>query len=117
MRQFDGGATRHSDAGKLNYEAALSPHVLTRYVQYLDEHRTQADGKLRPFDNWQQGIPLDVYMESELRHVWDQWELHRSGGATSKEMEDDLCAVLFNAMGYLFELLKEKALKLPQDLS
>lgn len=113
MRQFDTGATRHTDAGKLDFEGFLSPHVLKRYAEYLDEHRTQADGKLRASDNWQQGIPLDVYMKSQLRHTFDQWGMHRERDFDSnpedfKDLEDTVCAVMFNAMGYLFEILKDR---------
>ena len=109
MRHFDSGATRHTDEGKLDYEGFLSPHVLKRYAEYMNDHRTQADDKVRGSDDWQQGIPLDVYMKSQLRHTFDQWEMHRRGDATTKEMEDTLCAVMFNVQGYLFAILKEKA--------
>jgi len=109
MRQFDTGATRNSIEGKLSYFRALSPAVLRRYVQYLDKHRTQADGNLRDFDNWKRGIPKDIYMDSLLRHVHDTWLMflgHASSGQ-SCGMEDLLCAILFNASGLLFELLVE----------
>lgn len=115
MRQFESGATRHTDEGKLDYEGFLSPHVLKRYAEYLDEHRTQADGKLRDSDNWQQGIPLTVYMKSMLRHMMDVWGQHREENyappsALRKAHEDALCAVMFNVMGYLYEILKERNL-------
>lgn len=105
MRTFGTGATRDSDEDKLDFEGFLSPAVLTRYAEYLHKHRKQADGNLRASDNWQQGIPLDVYMKSGFRHFMDWWTRHRSdeGG---EETEEALCALMFNAMGYLHELLK-----------
>ncbi len=107
MRTFDSGATRHTDVDKFDYEGFLSPLVLERYAQYLHKHRTQADGKLRDSDNWQKGIPRDTYMKSAWRHLMAWWRKHR-GHETQEEIEDDICAVMFNTMGYLHELLKEK---------
>lgn len=108
MRTFETGATRDSDEDKLDFEGFLSPAVLTRYAEYLHKHRKQADGNLRASDNWQQGIPLNVYMKSGFRHFMDWWTKHR-GGEAGEEMEEALCALIFNAMGYLHELLKHKA--------
>ncbi len=113
MRTFESGATRDSDITKLDYEAFLSPLVLKRYAEYLNKHRVQADGKLRDSDNWQQGIPLKVYMKSMWRHFMDMWAAHRcimeGGGCTPDHQEEAICAVIFNASGYLHELLKEKS--------
>lgn len=100
MRKFDTGATRDSDSEKLDFEGFLSPIVLERYAQYMHKHRKQADGSLRDSDNWQKGIPKDVYMKSMWRHFFAVWKSHRSGSVS----KDDLCALLFNVMGYLHEL-------------
>lgn len=109
MRTFDTGATRDSDEGKLDYEGFFSPLVVERYAQYMHKHRKQSDGNLRDSDNWQKGIPLTAYMKSGWRHFVDWWFEHR--GLPSREgIEDALCGVLFNAMGYLHEILKKKAL-------
>ena len=109
MRTFDSGATRDTDTPKYDYEGFLSPIVLERFATYMHEHRRQADGELRASDNWQKGIPQEVYMKSLLRHVFDLWTHHRFPYADSpqgrKAMEDALCAILFNTMGYLFERL------------
>jgi hypothetical protein len=113
IRQFDSGATRDTDIGKLNYEGFLSPLVIERYAQYLHKHRVQSDGNLRDADNWQKGIPIKTYMEGKVRHGVFTWLLHRGFPAIDDKgnkvnLEDSLCAEIFNAMGYLFELLKEK---------
>ncbi len=109
MRTFGSGATRHTDVDKLDYEGFLSPLVIERYAQYLHKHRTQADGKLRDSDNWQKGIPRDTYMKSAWRHLMAWWRKHR-GHETQEKIEDDICAVMFNTMGYLHELLKDERL-------
>lgn len=105
MRKFESGATRDSDETKLDYEGFLSPLVLERFGQYMNKHRKQADGILRESDNWQKGIPLAAYMKSMWRHFFDVWKSHRSGG---DNQEEELCALMFNAQGYLHELLKIK---------
>jgi hypothetical protein len=107
MRRFKTGATRDNDICKLDYEGFFSPAVMKRYAEYLNKHRRQADGKLRESDNWQLGIPKDAYMKSLLRHIMDVWGEHR-GYNSENGIEDALCAVMFNAMGYLFEIVKER---------
>lgn len=109
---FDTGATRDTEAGKLDFEGFLSPQVLWQFAEYMDAHRVQPDGTTRPSDNWQKGIPLDAYMKSLLRHVMDLWLLHR--GHEVKRPEDGrevelveaLAACLFNIQGYWLELIK-----------
>jgi hypothetical protein len=116
MRVFESGATRDTSEGKLDYIKALSPIVLRRYLQYLDKHRVQADGKLRDFDNWKAGIPIDTYRSSSGRHFMDNWLL--SEGYTTEDnhgpvtdIEDVLCAELFNIMGRLHVIVKDRLIK------
>lgn len=107
IRKFETGATRNTDDGKLDFEGFLSPIVLERYAQYMHKHRVQADGSLRDSDNWQKGIPKTAYMKSGFRHFFDWWKEHR-GLKTKEGIEEALCALIFNASGYLFELLKNQ---------
>lgn len=107
MRQFESGATRDKNDGKFDYEGFLSPIVVEQYATYLHKHRIQADGGLRDADNWQKGIPKDVYIKSAFRHFIDVWKQHR-GYETEEVLEDALCGILFNIMGYLFEYLREE---------
>jgi len=104
MREFDSGATRDSDSAKFDYEGFLDPTVVERFGAYMDKHRRLADGSTRASDNWKRGIPLDAYIKSLWRHFRDVWAYHR--GDKSVNIEESLCAVLFNCMGYLFEVLK-----------
>jgi hypothetical protein len=105
IRQFDTGATRDTAENKADYEGFLSPLVIERYGQYMMKHQRQSDGSLRSSDNWQKGMPLDVYLKSAFRHFMDWWKEHRC--IPSKDgVEDALCALLFNVSGYLHELLK-----------
>lgn len=106
-RTFETGATRDSEDGKLDYDGFLSPLVLQRYAEYMHTHRQQPDGALRDSDNWQKGIPRTAYMKSGWRHFVSWWSLHR-GGTASESLEDALCALIFNASGYLHEHLKKQ---------
>ena len=104
-RVFKGGATRDTDVGKMDYEGFFSPIVLKRRAEYMHKHRQQSDGKFRESDNWQKGIPVDEYMKSMFRHFVDVWMEHR--GYDSREgIEEALCALVFNAEGYLYEILE-----------
>jgi len=110
MRNFGTGATRDTVKGKLSFIKALSPLVLKRYTEYIGKHRVQADGNIRDWDNWKKGIPVDVYMDSGGRHFLDAW-LHHDGypeEAVCDDIEDVLCAELFNTMGFLHELLVKR---------
>lgn len=108
MRTFESGATRDDDAGKLDYEGFLSPLVLRRYAEYLHQHRIQADGNLRDSDNWQRGIPVSVYMKSAWRHFLAWWTAHRGMRTDEPEIEDSICALIFNAAGYLHRRIEAK---------
>lgn len=112
IRKFESGATRDTAEGKLDYVKALCPLVLKRYVQYLDKHRKMPDGSMRDFDNWKQGIDEAVYHSSSGRHFFDTWLLTEGFTAEDNhgpvELEDALCAQLFNIMGRLHEILVEK---------
>jgi hypothetical protein len=105
LREFATGATRDLDDNKLDYEGFYSPLVVRRFAEYMHKNRLQKDGSLRSSDNWQKGIPRDAYMKSLFRHFMDVWTGHRAG----EVHEEELCAILFNVQGYLFEILKEKA--------
>ena len=109
IRQFTSGATRDQDTTKLDFEGFLSPLALTRFAAYMHEHRVQSDGTLRGSDNWQKGIPLESYMKSMWRHLITVWRHHREVPAADCESQEDaLCGVIFNAQGYLHEIMKAK---------
>lgn len=107
MREFGTGATRDLDDNKLDFEGFLSPLALERFAQYMHEHRRTANG-VRASDDWQKGIPLEVYIKSLLRHAHEVWKLHRIGYVDERQMEDALCGVWFNTQGYLLELIKKR---------
>ena len=110
MREFGTGATRDGADDKYDYEGFDSPLVTKRYAAYMHAHRKQADGTMRGSDNWQLGIPKEAYVKSLVRHMEDL-RLHWDGyvdEAVDQDFESVLCAVLFNAKGLLFEVLKEK---------
>lgn len=111
IRSFDSGANRDVDTSKYDYEGFLNPLALQAFGAYMHKHRRIADGSLRASDNWQKGIPQDVYMKSLVRHTVDLWAEHRGYAANSQacppigDKRELCCAIIFNAMGYLKELL------------
>ena len=114
IRKFKTGATRNVDNNKLDYEGFINPIVEHRFAQYMHKHRKQKDGSIRDSDNWQKGIPKDVYKKSLVRHTIDLWMLLRGGIPINPDdnqpcnIEDLLCAIKFNVNGLLLEILKEK---------
>lgn len=105
VREFSTGANRDVDTGKLDFEGFLSPLVMEEFARYMHKNRHLRDGTIRDSDNWQKGIPLDVYMKSAWRHFFTWWAQHRAGADVPVTVEH-LCALLFNVQGYLHELLK-----------
>jgi hypothetical protein len=108
-RVFSTGASRDTDTDKLDYEGFDSPLVKKRYAEYMNENRYLKDGTTRDSDNWQKGIPLDAYIKSLNRHFEDLHLIHRGYPDEARDdIEHALCGIIFNAKGYLFEILKEK---------
>jgi len=103
IRQFKSGATRDTAEGKLDWEGFISPVAMRRYAEYMNRHRTQADGSLRDSDNWQSGFPRRQTMKSLVRHAWDLWYEWRRG-KDEVVMVDLLCAVIFNVQSLLLEI-------------
>jgi len=117
VRTFSTGANRDVDTNKLDYEGFLSPLVLERYAQYMHSKRRLPDGTLRDSDNWQKGMPLDVYMKSMFRHFMDVWA-HNDGykEIAKEDVETALVGLLFNVQGYLHETLKAKRMSTSYSL-
>jgi hypothetical protein len=112
-RKFETGATRDTEQDKLDYEAFFSPLVLERRAKYMHAKRLMLDGSRRDGDNWQKGIPFEVYVKSAWRHFVEFWKLHRGLNAYDEkgaavDQETALCGLMFNLEGYLHELLKRK---------
>jgi len=112
IREWGTGATRSADAERDDPEGFLSPLAINRFNAYMSKHRHQADGGLRDSDNWQKGIPLTAYMKGMWRHFLHLWMRHRGwvvdDALAGEDIEEDLCAIIFNAQGYLHEILRER---------
>ena len=108
IRTFTSGATRNDDPDRLDFEGFISPAVIHRFGEYMHKHRFQTDGSLRDSDNWQRGIPKAQYVKSAWRHFLDWWAISRKAPVREQDVEEALCALMFNTMGYLHEILKEK---------
>lgn len=116
IRQFETGANRDTDTGKLDLEGFLSPLVIEAYAHYMHFNRYLSDGSLRDSDNWQKGIPSGVYMKSLWRHFFDLWKYYR-GYPIKDHVIFAGCGILFNTMGWLHEFLKENPEQIGEALS
>lgn len=113
VRKFETGATRDKDDNKYDYEAFFCPLVLERRAAYMHKNRFQLDGSVRSGDNWQKGIPLEAYAKSLARHHHQFHKLHRGYPTLDEkgnpvDLEEAICAAMFNLEGYLHELLKKR---------
>lgn len=106
VRKFKTGAFRDTDVQKLNYIGSLSPLVLRRFTQYMQEHNLKVGDLQRDEGNWKKGMPTQSYMKSKLRHIIDTWLTFE--GYENYDIEELLCAELFNVQGQLHNILVEK---------
>ena len=112
MREFETGASRSSESGRIDPEGYLNPLVLERFCDYMLKHQVTADGKLRSSDNWQKGIPTDRAIKGMWRHMLHLWTRHRGlpvkDPLAAADIEEDLCAIWFNVNVYLWELIRDR---------
>lgn len=104
VRTFETGATRDIDFAKYEYAGFLSPMVLEAFGAYMHECRKTPVG-LRKSDNWQLGIPLEVYSQSGMRHFMDLWKIQRGYSTDDGELGAAM-GLLFNVMGWVHERIK-----------
>lgn len=109
VRKFESGAIRDSNEDKLDFESTFDPLTMESFAKFIHKHNKLPDGSMRPEDNWQKGIPKKEYMKSLFRHFMQAWKIHRGHKAFDNHgevtMEDALNGIIFNARGYLFEIL------------
>lgn len=99
VREFETGATRDSNEGKIDYRAILSPQALEMFGRYMVKHTIASDGSKREQDNWKRGMPLECYIESFFRHTQ---ELHRAIEAGNREeITEALGGCFFNLQGMM----------------
>jgi len=119
IQTFESGATRTSEDGRLSYVRGLSPVVLRRYLQYLAKHRKQADGSMREFDNWKQGIPMRRSFDGLGRHFFTLWLLMEGldiyDDSGQEDIQDVLCAIMFNTMSMLYQELMQPRIIQPTE--
>lgn len=109
IREFNTGANRNAEDGKIDYEGHISPIVIESYGKFMHKNRYLKDGTYRDSDNWQKLFGDDHYgvcMKSMWRHFLSAWKAHR--GYKDEDIEDSLNAIIFNASAYLHKYLQEK---------
>lgn len=109
IRTFDTGATRDTAAGKFEYAGYLSPLFINAFGRYMNKHQQLPDGSRRACDNWQNGMPLEVYVQSAWRHFFDFWAIARGFDVEDEkgnlvEMSEAIMGLVFNLQGYWHEI-------------
>jgi hypothetical protein len=107
IKVFESGATRSPEPLE-DPEGFLSPFVIDRFNTYMAKHRVQTDGEIRASDNWQKGMPKRRYMRSMWRHFLQVWREWRDPHGYLDDLEEALCALMFNVQGMLLEVLIER---------
>ncbi len=101
-RGFSTGAVRDVNEEKGRYDL-ISPIMMERLAQLLQRGAVKYSSR-----NWEQGMPLSVYMDSGMRHLFKFLEGHRD--------EDHLVAAIWNLQALLhIEEMINRGL-LPKDL-
>jgi hypothetical protein len=113
IRKFETGAIRDGEGNKADIEGIFCPLVMRAYSKYLFSKIHMPDGSIRSMENWQKGIPIESYMKSKCRHDLDLKLLFRGYKAYDElgkevSLKEALCAIMFNTMGYLHEVLKKE---------
>lgn len=83
-RQFDTGAQRDRAKGKGRYDL-ISPIALQRLAVVLEKGALKYEDR-----NWEKGMPMSVFLDSGLRHLFQYLEGSRD--------EDHLGQAMFNVM-------------------
>jgi hypothetical protein len=86
-RKFVSGATRDLAIGKGRYDL-LPPTAIARVAR-----RYQEGGNIYGDRNWERGMPLHVFIDSALRHIF----LTLAGD----DQEDHMAAVVWNILGFM----------------
>lgn len=101
-RGFKTGAVRDVNTEKGRYEL-ISPIMIERLAKLLQRGAVKYASR-----NWEKGMPLSVYMDSGMRHLYKFLEGHRD--------EDHLVAAIWNLQALLhIEEMINRGL-LPKDL-
>lgn len=106
IRVFSSGANRDTAEGKYDYDGFLSPLVLEAFGAYMNFNRQLPDGSLRDSDNWQLGIPQQVYRKSFWRHAFDFWKAAR-GYPIKENILFAAMGIFFNVQGWMHEEIKK----------
>jgi len=101
-RGFKSGAVRDVASGKGRYDL-VSPIMIDRLAGLLERGAVKYNDR-----NWEKGMPLSVYMDSGMRHLYKFLEGNRD--------EDHLVAAIWNltALLHVEEMCKRKLL--PKEL-
>jgi len=97
ITEFETGAIRDSQDGKVDFVETISFTAHERYARYMT-------GKKKKYGtgNFKKGIPITSYEQSLLRHV-DKYFRNKYEGGQDELNEDHVAAMRFNVDGIMHE--------------
>lgn len=97
ITEFESGAIRDTQEGKVDFVETISFTAHHRYAKYMT-------GKKKKYGtgNFKKGIPIESYEQSLLRHV-DKYFRNKYEGGNDEPDEDHLAAIRFNADGIMHQ--------------
>ena len=97
ITQFNTGAIRDSQDGKVDFVETISFTAHERYARYMT-------GKKNKYGtgNFKKGIPIESYERSLLRHI-DKYFRNKYENGNDELNEDHLAAIRFNVDGIMHE--------------
>lgn len=97
ITQFDTGAVRDSQEGKVDFVETISFTAHERFARYMT-------GKKKKYGqgNFKKGIPIESYEKSLLRHL-DKYFRNKYENGNDEPNEDHLAAMRFNIDGIMHE--------------
>ena len=97
ITEFDTGAIRDTQEGKVDFVETISFTAHHRYAKYMTGKKAKYG-----VGNFKKGIPIESYEMSLLRHI-DKYFRNKYEGGTDELEEDHVAAMRFNIDGIMHE--------------
>ncbi len=102
VTEFDTGAIRDSQEGKIDFVETISFTAHHRYAKYMTSKKVKYG-----VGNFKKGIPIESYEQSLLRHI-DKYFRNKYEGGNDEPCEDHLAAIRFNVDGIMHEEWRQR---------
>jgi len=97
ITQFDTGAIRDSQEGKIDFVETISYTAFARYAHYMTGKKAKYGS-----GNFKKGIPIESYEKSLMRHI-HKYMVNKYEHGDLERDQDHLAAIVFNVFGIMHE--------------